>query len=136
MTQSRLFTLEEANQLIPELQTHLNRLFQKKEDYARRHDQLFIGELLHEAENTHAALDRDLEAEIQKMEAAIFYLEQDLIKIREMGCILRNLKRGFVDFLGERNGESIYFCWKFGETSIRFYHPVKTRVQQRLPLDK
>ena len=39
---ARIFTLEEANALLPEIDSHLSRLADKKEAYARRHDELLM----------------------------------------------------------------------------------------------
>ena len=133
---TRLFTLDEANRLIPELQKSISDILEKKETYARRHDALFMGELLRHAEANPFHADSDLETEIHQMEEAIASLEHDLKRIRELGCVVRNLERGFIDFLSEHEGEKIYFCWKSGENSIQFYHPVNDRMQKRLPLER
>jgi hypothetical protein len=129
----KLFSLEEANSMLPELETRLSRLLEKKEDYARRHDELLMHELIIDAER-HGGLSQetaDLEEEIRTLETAIADLEKDIHAIHELGCIVRNVEKGWVDFLGRWRGELIYFCWRRGEMSIQFYHPLHDSIQRR-----
>ncbi len=132
----KVFTLEEANQLLPEIETRLNGLIEKKENYTRLHDELLMHDLIAHAENKDGLFPVaiGLEEEVRHLETAIVRLEEDIRSIQELGCVLRNLEQGWVDFLGEWKGEQIYFCWKRGETSIQFYHPLKADMTERRPL--
>ncbi len=132
----RLFTLEEANALIPKLEARFSHLLQKKEQYLKRHDELFMHQLLADAEQ-HANLStqtEDLEKEIHELETSILDMEKDIHEIRQWGCILRNVNTGYVDFLGQWNGEKIYFCWKKGEKDIQYYHSLQNDKSDRRPL--
>ena len=134
----RIFTLEEANGLLPEVGRRLSQILEKKEEYARRHDEVFMHELLKETE-THAVLPDDqteqFEREIHSMETAILGLEKELREIRALGCVLRNLERGFVDFPSRHSGEWIYYCWRLGEASIQYYHTAEGRQTKRIRID-
>ena len=136
---SKIFTLEEANALIPEIHRQLTLLIQKKEAYARRHDELFMHELLTQAEHE-AGIRPDmcgLESDIQGLESTIADLEKDIRSFREMGCLLRNINLACVDFPARISGEIIYYCWRIGESEIRFYHSNQNGVMERIPiLDK
>ena len=132
-----LFLLEEANALLPELEKRLSSLLEKKENYARRHDELFMHELIVRAEQ-HGGLfplpDDELEERMHLLEKSITGLEKDIHEIHDLGCILRSLEKGWVDFLGRLEGELIYFCWQRGEKSIQFYHHLQKDITERLPL--
>jgi len=58
-------------------------------------------------------------------------MERDLIDIQKTGCILRNINKGWVDFLGKWKGEYVYFCWRRGEKSIQYYHTLKGGMTER-----
>ncbi len=132
----KMFTLEEANQLLPEIESRLAGLLEKKENYTRRHDELLMHELIAHAENKDGLFPVaiGLDEEVRLLETAIVNLEEDIRSIQALGCVLRNVERGWVDFFGEWKGEQIYFCWKRGESSIQFYHPLKGDMSERRPL--
>ena len=133
----RLFSLEEANALLPELEKSLRSLLEKKENHARHHDELFMHELIIQAEQRGGLFpepDDELEERMRHFEKGITGFEKDIEKIKEWGCVLRNLEKGWVDFLGEHEGELIYFCWRRGEKTIQFYHRIGKDMTERLPL--
>ena len=55
MSTRRLFSVQEANALLPDLEAFLYRLTQKKEQMQRLHDELFMSELLQEAVQNQAS---------------------------------------------------------------------------------
>jgi hypothetical protein len=139
MTNRRLFSLEEANALLPQLESILSRLTKKKEAMDRMHDELFISELLHEAtQQKRASSDGDgrLDAGAQDVDERVSELEADLAQIKSFGCILRNLDAGWVEFPANFQGEVIYFCWKKGEPAVGFYRQMNSAFTERLPYKK
>ena len=134
--QPRIFTLEEANALIPVLETRLDKILSKREAHRRQHDVLLIHQLLETAEG-HAGTEGvspDLEQEIRNMEDEISQLEKDVAEIHSLGCILRSIEKGFVDFLSKRQDKKVFLCWKKGERAIHYYHSFKDGMTERLPL--
>lgn len=132
----KIFTIEEANQILPEISHRLRHLLSKRDEYSRRHDEILMHELLRERESHLASenLAEELERDIHALEGAILELENDLKEIRRFGCVVRSLEKGFVDFLGEWDGKRVYFCWKLGERSIQYYHALKGKLNQRVLL--
>lgn len=128
----RIFSLEEANALVPRLEMIFAKLAAKKQDYEKLHDHFFLHELLTEAGRDENAQDA-LDSEARDLDESILQLEKEIEEIRRLGCILRNIEKGWVDFFGARDGQSVYFCWRRGETAIQYYHPVEN-TRQRLPL--
>ena len=141
--QPKIFSLEEANALIPELEALLNRLHGKKTACERLHDMLLMDELLKEAESAKGTAEQSPkeaaggsghgEEEALRLDGSILDIQNEIEQIRSFGCIPRNLERGWIDFQGRRDGQIVYFCWRRGETSIRFYSSEPLSVE-RLPL--
>ncbi len=132
----RSFTLEEIHRLLPDLEVRITRFLEKKAAYARMHDQLLMEELLQDIEGrqgTPAAAAPDEEA--GKLELAISELEREISEMRRLGCLLQDLEKGWVDFPAQRNSERIYFCWKRGDPSVRFYRLCSTAASERRPLE-
>ena len=58
-----------------------------------------------------------------------------LKQLEELGCWLKDLNTGLVDFYGLRDGELIFLCWKLGEDRIRFWHTLEDGFAGRQPLE-
>jgi hypothetical protein len=131
-----MFSLEKANALLPELERILDELLRKKERHERSHDALLMHELVVKAEKHSGAAVETLECDqaAKMLEFDLADFEKTIMQIRSLGCILRNVEKGWVDFLGERHGKPVYFCWKRGEKAIQYYHPFKGSMNERLPL--
>jgi hypothetical protein len=113
----KIFALEEANALLPELEGLLAELDEKQETFRRLQDRLFFEELLEDVSPP--------DEEIRQMEARLMELEKEIQRIRELGCLLRHAEKGLVDFLSKRGEEWVYFCWRRGEKQIEFYHTLR-----------
>ena len=62
-------------------------------------------------------------------------LEESVNKIQQMGCLVKDLDEGLVDFLCLLGGEEVYLCWKLGEERIGFWHGIDEGFAGRKPLD-
>ena len=133
MTTRRLFSVEEANALLPQLETLLSRLLKKKEMLDRLHDEFFMQELLHEATASTEKNTR-LEFGANEVDGSVSDLDKELSQFRSLGCILRNLDSGWVEFPAEWQGNVIYYCWKKGETTIQYYRKLHAPFAERLPI--
>lgn len=132
-----MFTLEEANRLIPELEKRLNTLQEKRMACTRRHDLLLMHELLDAAEGERTAGDDPLSAleeDIRGLEAEVHGLEGDLAAIQAFGCIVRSVELGWIDFMGCIGGRIIYYSWKKGEREVTFYRENGDKQGIRHPL--
>jgi len=134
----KTFTLRQAHSLLPELEKRLKHLRDKKEAYSRTHDLLFMHELVCVAERSHGFQEEtdDLEDGIHALEDAIEDLAKDVEAIFDMGCLLRNIEKGHVEFFGAHDGEEVYFSWQLGETEIAHYRPLGKKVHERMPLPR
>ena len=62
-------------------------------------------------------------------------LREVVEEIEGLGCLVKDLDIGLVDFpcrVGERE---LYLCWKRGEPHIQFWHSVEEGFAGRKPLD-
>lgn len=131
----RNFTLPEADALLPELEKRLKLLRTKKEDYSRTHDLLFMHELVCTAERNHGLVEEkdDLEDGIHALEEAIENLAKDIDAVFALGCLLRNIEKGHVEFFGMHDGREVYFSWQLGEPSVAHYRtPGKRCMRESL----
>ena len=45
--------------------------------------------------------------------------------------LLEDLYRGLIDFFHQREGETVFLCWKLGESQVDWWHPVDTGIAGR-----
>ncbi len=62
-------------------------------------------------------------------------IEKKVKKIERMGCFVKDLNQGLVDFLFDDDGEFVYLCWKFGEDEIKYWHETGKGYAGRLPIE-
>src|SRR4051812_10684619 len=92
----RVFTLDEANALLPELETLLASVSAKKARQEKLHDVYFIQELLDQIVPEKGPEMNESEAQI--LDALVHEMQADILRLKEFGCIVRNLERGCIDF--------------------------------------
>ena len=122
------FSLQEANALIPELKERLAHLQTKKETYSRLHDALFVHELVSVAEKANGFFEKDdLEENIHALEQAIEDLAKDVEGIFGLGCVLRDIDQGKVEFPATLENEEIFWSWEKDEPAIIYYRSFQDR---------
>lgn len=124
---SKLFTVEEANRLIPRLEL-IVRTLQEQAQVVR----VRVGEL---AETTDTSPDIEQLSRTDPMVGnAIREISDHAQMIEEMGCFLKDIDLGLVDFPTEIGGEIVYLCWQYGEPQLVAWHPVGEGFSSRQPL--
>ncbi len=55
--------------------------------------------------------------------------------LRRKGIFIKSLDEGLIDFPSLRsNNEEVYLCWKIGEKSIDYWHPITEGFSGRRPV--
>ena len=81
--------------------------------------------------NGHADEAQTLESRIHEQ---IVALRQGLEAIGDAGVLVKDIDMGLVDFPSERDGHTIYLCWKIDEPDIMYWHNLEDGFQGRRPL--
>ena len=130
------FSPDEVNALIPRMEEHFQNFWARRENAQKIMDELRVKD--RRGENDEASAKDAAYAQMRKSQAH-FHLEQakkDLDAVLEMGCVVKDLEIGLVDFphLLETDDQEVYLCWKFGEKKVRFWHEVDQGFGSRKPL--
>ena len=135
---ARLFTPEEVDNLIP----RLNELVEAAMDRHRQATAL-QRQLHEERERVRVSggglVDqRDWKARAERLEGLAIEVRAMLREIDALGGVVKDLDLGLVDFPGLlpeiMGGEAVNLCWKYGETSVGFWHGFDEGYAQRKPL--
>lgn len=131
----KYFDRDEAEQLLPMIGENLGRALEYKktiealdEDFARAAARIM-------ALGGSIPASGDLAKKRSQREESVSELEEAVNRIQELGCVIKDLDVGLIDFPSLRDGQEIYLCWKLGETHIGFYHGVNEGFAGRKPLD-
>jgi hypothetical protein len=132
MREQRLFTLEEALALLPALRDLVEQIQARKRDL----DSL-SAELDHLVETTesngHEGGSRFVVLRDRTATAASD-LQLLIGRLQDLGCELKGIEQGLVDFPSMRDGRVVYLCWQAGEDTIAFWHELDTGFAGRKPL--
>lgn len=132
---SKVFTLEEANTLIPTLELRLPKLLQTKRALSD-----YVSSLVKKGINVESLfgmtdlVDDDLVAAKAELEKLGNNLQGELAAIQELGCVVKDMELGLVDFLGQVGLDQVYFCWQLGEPTIRYWHGLQEGFADRKAL--
>lgn len=120
----RVFTVEEANAMLPDLSARLARIRQARRvviETARLvRDRVEVDGGGVAGEPAYFDAARTLRAELEHL------TEQDVV--------LRDPETGLVDFLGEVEGRRVWLCWRLGEERVTHYHELDSGFVGRKPL--
>ncbi|HEX3033992.1 MAG TPA: DUF2203 domain-containing protein [Thermodesulfobacteriota bacterium] len=122
----RFFTVEEANALIPRLGFLVGRVKSLKEEIVSQAPEL---EPVLSKAKFNGGYKKGINYVLKLNE---FY--SCLNSITEIGCILKDIDLGLLDFPSVRGGREVYLCWKLGEDRVRFWHELDTGFAGRKPL--
>ncbi len=122
----RLFTVEEANDLLPKLKELLADVSVHRD--AMREKAPHMEPILRAAgSNGGGPVGSEYGVEAYRLYTAIE-------AIRELGVLLKDLDTGLLDFPHERDGRVVYLCWHPPEESVGFWHEIEAGFPGRQPL--
>ena len=129
----RLFTYEEANELVPWLEERFNAIEPMRDELVDRQETL-LGLLRRRRSNGHSSSEEEIAAAEGVVTRLTRQLQDAVKEITDRGILVRDVGRGLVDFPSDRENETVYLCWQRGEPSIDWWHPTNTGFAGRRPL--
>lgn len=125
----KLFSADEANSLIPrlevlirDLQDNAGSLRERIQELATADDKIDSMRLQEIVE-----LHPDLKGAASRMAEIVGEIE-------ELGCYLKDIDLGLIDFASEMGEDVVFLCWQYGEREVLAWHSVESGFGQRRPL--
>jgi len=118
-----LYSIEEANALLPHLAPALVELREKYEQaqLARREIQI-------------AAAGNGGSHERDDLNRLVARVDELLDRLREWDVELRDVSTGLIDFPSIVEGDDAYLCWRLGEPEVAWWHRPDDGFPGRRPL--
>lgn len=124
MDRTRVYSIDEANALLPELRERLARVRDARQAILRQ------AELVKE----HVVADGGGAHAGREYWEATAALRAELEWLGREDILLRDPETGLVDFPALRDGRPIYLCWRVGEELVTHWHALDTGFAGRRPL--
>lgn len=120
---NKTFTLNEANELLPQLKEDLLQLQQLTAQFENQYLNYQKEKVAYEQAYVAGQGSRDPFFE-QESQLEFLKIEADLLieNFSRKGVLLKMINPGLIDFPAVLNGENILICWKEGEQHISHYH--------------
>lgn len=61
-------------------------------------------------------------------------VEVAMLRFEEIGCVVKDVEVGLIDFRCRLGTQDVYLCWKEGEDTIGHYHAMDTGFANRRPI--
>jgi hypothetical protein len=105
------FTPDQATEALPEVRGIVERVIEiRKEADSKNHED---------------AMSKTMER-----------LEKEIQKLEDLGCVLKDMTTGLVDFPAVRLGTRVWLCWKAGEERVTFWHGLHEGFAGRKPVNR
>jgi hypothetical protein len=144
----RVYSVEEANALVPLLQEAFERLHDliaraqavraKSESKERKSKAAEGAGLAPEAASAEVRSDLHTARETARgdtLRGLERQIEAELLQLHKLGVILKSFEPGIVDVWSQRGGEWVFLCWRLGEDRFSHWHGVNDGFAGRRPVD-
>ena len=125
----KLFSEEEANELIPRLEILMRQLQMQATSLRARIDELSVTD----PSIVHSAMS-EIVGRYPELHSFATNMADAAAQIESFGCILKDIDLGLIDFPYDAGDEVVFLCWQFGESRVVAWHSVDTGFSERQPL--
>ena len=86
------------------------------------------------AEKGEGGVAASLSAKVEEYSRLSNQLYSGVDQIHELGCFLKDVDLGLVDFCAVHQGHMVYLCWRLGEPSVGYWHEIGMGYACRQPI--
>jgi len=131
----RFFTIEEANALVASLELEFGRIAQARSELGP------LIQALGGPDEAVAILHDDAptppgrEPEVAKLRRAADEITAAVERVNALGCLVKDVEAGLVDFYAMVDDEPAFLCWQYGERAISHWHALGEGYAGRKPIE-
>lgn len=132
----KTFTLEEAQSLLPVMESLLKRAIEGKQlaqqaesglsELARR---IYLSGGMKVDTEKVTKLRAEMEGHVQRV-------RESIAEIDSVGAQVKDLDAGLLDFPCRMDDQVVLLCWRMGEPAIEHWHPADSGFKDRQPVDE
>jgi len=132
----KTFTIDEAQSLLPVLESLLKRAIDAKK--AAEEVESVLSELARRI-YVSGGMKVDAAAVVKQraeMDEQLKLARETIAEIDEIGVQVKDIETGLLDFPYRLDDQIVLLCWRMGETSIEHWHTIEAGFQGRQPVDE
>ncbi|QOY88260.1 DUF2203 domain-containing protein [Paludibaculum fermentans] len=133
---ARFFTLEQAQQLVPEVRRMLNEAVEARAELEESQQE--IAECMRKAHQM-GGVDLDTGRLVllrKRVDELGKKLKEILDQFEELGIQVKDLNIGLVDFPTKYRGEEVLICYQLNETGVGYWHGLDEGFRGRKRIDR
>jgi hypothetical protein len=131
----RIFTLEEANELVPTLEVEFGRMARLRAELAPFIEAVGGPEAAAEILQERGKAPLGREAQVERLRHLAAEIAATVERVNGLGCLVKDLEMGLVDFFAMHENEPVFLCWQFGEPAVAYWHPIEEGFASRHPIE-
>ena len=131
----KTFTLEEAQSLLPVMESLLKRALEGKQaaeqveaDLSELARRIYVSGGMTVDVGKVAKQRAEMESHMQRV-------KESIAEIDSIGVQVKDIESGLLDFPCRLDDQVVLLCWRMGEASIDHWHTMESGFQGRRPLD-
>jgi hypothetical protein len=134
----RIYTVAEANALLPELSARVTDQFRLLRAIEVLVEQLRVacGPAVPSDLRTDPSDASGVAEAKSSLRTRLAEMRTGAEAIEATGAIIKDLRNGVIDFYARRDRVLVSLCWRFGETTVRYWHPLDANFSDRRRLDE
>lgn len=129
----KIFSLDEANACLPRVRVALARLRETRKRVVAAQAAVDIEEMT--GGRGPESKDR-IDALLKGIQSGAHDWHKELSALESLGCALKDLDKGLIDFFAMHGGELVCYCWMEGEESISHWHTLDAGFQGRKKIEE
>jgi hypothetical protein len=130
----RFFSVEEANGLVGALEIEFGRVARIRSELAPLIES-FGAELATELLQERIAPPPGREEDARRLVFLAGEITATVERVNGMGCLVKDLEAGLVDFYAVQDDEPVFLCWQFGEPAVTHWHALDEGFAGRKPIE-
>jgi hypothetical protein len=131
----KTFTIDEAQSLLPVLESLLKRAIEGKRAAEEVESELSeLSRRIYLSGGMRVDLS-GVARQRAEMESHLERVRESIAEIDAIGVQVKDLESGLLDFPFRLDEEIVLLCWRMGETAIEHWHTLESGFQGRQPVD-
>jgi hypothetical protein len=132
----KTFTIDEAQSLLPVLESLLKRAIEGKRAAEEIESQLSeLSRRIFMSGGMRVDLP-EVSRQRAEMESHLERVRESISEIDSIGVQVKDLETGLLDFPFRLDEDIVLLCWRLGESAIEHWHPLESGFQGRQPVDE
>jgi hypothetical protein len=132
---ANVLTIEQANKILPIVERGVRFIRRKAVEIIRTQDRLSVLSLVG-GDDPRSPEHKEFDQRRHLLEELVQAYNARLEELDQLGCMIKDLNLGLVDFYGKVNGRMVFLCWKLGEKKIAFWHDLESGFAGRRPISE